>query len=77
MFVAGYQFQVLTPIFTVHWGLQTSKGRPPWRERQNDANRKVFEIFKREVFARYNKDPLKMVVPRKGPLKENNRNKIP
>lgn len=66
MFVAGYQFQVLSPIFTCHWGLQTVKSRPSWRERQNDANRKVFEVFKREVFARYHKDPLKMVLPKKG-----------
>lgn len=72
MFVAGYQFQVLSPIFTCHWGLQTVKSRPSWRERQNDANRKVFEVFKREVFARYHKDPLKMVLPKKG---NNNNNK--
>lgn len=31
MFVAGYQFQVLTPLFTIHWGLQNKKGRPAWR----------------------------------------------
>jgi beta-1,4-glucuronyltransferase 1 len=65
MFVAGYQFQVLSPIFTVHWGLQNKKSRPAWRERQNNINRKHFEIFKREVFARYHKDPLKMLLPRK------------
>ncbi|CRL06689.1 CLUMA_CG019439, isoform A [Clunio marinus] len=65
MFVAGYQFQVLTPLFTIHWGLQNKKGRPAWREHQNNINRKHFEIFKREVFARYHKDPLKMLVPKK------------
>lgn len=65
MFVAGYQFQVLSPLFTVHWGLQNKKSRPAWRERQNNVNRKYFEIFKREVFARYHKDPLKMLVPKK------------
>lgn len=70
MFVAGYQFQVLTPLFTIHWGLQNKKGRPAWREHQNNINRKHFEIFKREVFARYHKDPLKMLVPKKarGPI---------
>lgn len=71
MFVAGFQFQVLTPLFTIHWGLQHKKGRPAWREHQNNINRKHFEIFKREVFARYHKDPLKMLVPKKksrGPL---------
>ncbi|KAL0273096.1 UNVERIFIED_CONTAM: hypothetical protein PYX00_005853 [Menopon gallinae] len=61
MFVAGYQFEVLSPIFTIHWGLQGRKGRPPWRERQNSLNRREFEVFKREVFARYDKDPLKML----------------
>lgn len=59
MFLAGYQFQVLSPIFTCHWGMQNGKN-PAWRERQNSANRKQFEVFKREVFARYQKDPLKM-----------------
>lgn len=56
---------MLTPIFTVHWGLQNKKSRPSWRERQNSANRKHFENFKREVFARYHKDPLRMLVPKK------------
>lgn len=65
MFVAGYQFQVLSPIFTCHWGLQNKKSRPAWRERQNNMNRKQFEVFKREVFARYHKDPLKMLQPKK------------
>jgi len=65
MFVAGYQFQVLTPLFTIHWGLQNKKGRPAWREHQNNINRKHFEIFKRELFARYHKDPLKMLAPKK------------
>ncbi|PSN56389.1 hypothetical protein C0J52_13989 [Blattella germanica] len=65
MFVAGYQFQVLSPIFTCHWGLQNKKGRPSWRERQNSMNRRHFETFKSEVFARYRKDPLKMLAPKK------------
>ncbi|KAG7204748.1 hypothetical protein KM043_005161 [Ampulex compressa] len=61
MYVAGYQFKVLSPVFTGHWGLQTRKSRPAWRERQNSANRKHFETFKKEVFARYMRDPLKMM----------------
>ncbi|XP_043672949.1 beta-1,4-glucuronyltransferase 1 [Vespula pensylvanica] len=61
MFVAGYQFKVLSPVFTVHWGLQTRKSRPSWRERQNNANRKYFDMFKTEVFARYLRDPLNMM----------------
>lgn len=65
MFVAGYQFQVLSPIFTCHWGLQNKKSRPAWRERQNSVNRRHFDVFKREVFARYHKDPLRMLQPRK------------
>jgi N-acetyllactosaminide beta-1,3-N-acetylglucosaminyltransferase len=69
MYVAGYQFQVLSPIFSVHWGLQNKKSRPAWRERQNNVNRKYFEIFKREVFARYHKDPLKMLLPKKSSKK--------
>uniref|UniRef100_A0A182W9H0 Beta-1,4-glucuronyltransferase 1 n=1 Tax=Anopheles minimus TaxID=112268 RepID=A0A182W9H0_9DIPT len=70
MFVAGYQFQVLTPLFTVHWGLQNKKSRPAWRERQNNVNRKYFEVFKREVFARYHKDPLRMLLPKKSPKQQ-------
>ncbi|XP_008206491.1 uncharacterized protein LOC100114967 isoform X3 [Nasonia vitripennis] len=61
MYVAGYKFKVLSPTFTVHWGLQTRKSRPAWRERQNSVNRKHFEVFKKEVFARYMRDPLKML----------------
>ncbi|XP_073994319.1 beta-1,4-glucuronyltransferase 1 isoform X1 [Rhodnius prolixus] len=71
MFVVGYEFLVLSPVFTIHWGLQNRKGRPSWRERQNTNNRKNFDQFKREVFARYNKDPLNMVV---GRTKEQNTN---
>ncbi|XP_066260700.1 beta-1,4-glucuronyltransferase 1 isoform X2 [Euwallacea similis] len=61
MFVAGYEFFVLSPIFTCHWGLQVKKSRPPWREHQNNLNRKQFDNFKKEIFARYNKDPLNMI----------------
>ncbi|XP_076043297.1 beta-1,4-glucuronyltransferase 1 isoform X2 [Oratosquilla oratoria] len=66
MFVSGYSFQVLAPIFTLHWGMQGKMGRPAWREKQNNANRRLFEGFKKEVFARYQRDPLHMV-------KKNNR----
>lgn len=69
MFVAGYKFQVLTPIFTCHWGLQNKKGRPAWRERQNNLNRKQFEVFKKEIYARYHRDPLQMLQPKKPPAK--------
>ena len=53
MFVAGVQFQVLSPAFTVHWGLQTKQARPAWRELQNNENRRHFEMFKKEVAIRY------------------------
>ncbi|XP_060527077.1 beta-1,4-glucuronyltransferase 1 [Cylas formicarius] len=65
MYVAGYEFLVLSPIFTCHWGLQVKRTRPSWREHQNSMNRKQFDNFKREIFARYNKDPLNMMSPRK------------
>ncbi|XP_019767837.2 beta-1,4-glucuronyltransferase 1 isoform X2 [Dendroctonus ponderosae] len=65
MFVAGYEFLVLSPIFTCHWGLQVKKTRPPWREHQNNLNRRQFDQFKKEIFSRYNKDPLNMIKPKK------------
>ncbi|XP_026469803.1 beta-1,4-glucuronyltransferase 1-like [Ctenocephalides felis] len=64
-YVAGYQFVVLSPIFTCHWGMTNRRTRPAWRERQNYLNRRHFEVFKREVFARYHKDPLKMMQPKR------------
>lgn len=60
MFVAGYTFKVLSPIFTCHWGLQVKKTRPDWREQQNNANRKKFDTFKREILVRYKKDQSKL-----------------
>ena len=56
MWTAGWQFQVLSPAFALHWGLQDKKGRPSWRERQNSNNRRKFPHFKKEIFAKYNKD---------------------
>ncbi|KAM7342731.1 beta-1,4-glucuronyltransferase 1 isoform 2-T2 [Cochliomyia hominivorax] len=55
MYVSGYSFYVLTPVFTCHWGLQKKNARPSWREQQNTFNSKRFEIFKKEIFARYKK----------------------
>lgn len=69
MFVAGFQFQVLSPIFTIHPGLQNKKHQL-LREQQNNKNRRAFDGFKREVFARYNKDPLKMMVPQQAKKKQ-------
>lgn len=59
MFLAGYQFYVLSPIFTIHWGLQLKKSRPPWRESQNTKNMKKFKEFKRELLVKYKKNPPK------------------
>ncbi|XP_011184561.1 beta-1,4-glucuronyltransferase 1 [Zeugodacus cucurbitae] len=55
MFISGYTFFVLSPVFTCHWGLQQKKARPVWREQQNNLNRKRFEMFKHEILARYKK----------------------
>lgn len=67
MFVAGYEFLVLSPIFTVHWGLQVKKSRPTWREQQNSKNMKLFDGFKRELLAKYRNDPLNMLKKKKRP----------
>ena len=56
MNLSGWQFLVLSPIFSIHWGLQKKKGRPTWRERQNSNNRNKFQQFKKEIFAKYNRD---------------------
>ncbi|XP_034937625.1 beta-1,4-glucuronyltransferase 1 [Chelonus insularis] len=53
MFIAGYQFKVLSPVFTVHWGLQSRRNRSVWRERQNILNRRQFEQFKKEIYTKY------------------------
>ena len=62
-----FSSKVLSPVFTVHWGLAKKKGRPTWRERfffkcvflidffsprQNSNNRKRFPHFKKELYAR-------------------------
>uniref|UniRef100_A0A1I8MFG4 Beta-1,4-glucuronyltransferase 1 n=1 Tax=Musca domestica TaxID=7370 RepID=A0A1I8MFG4_MUSDO len=62
MYIAGYSFHVLTPVFTCHWGLQKkNNARPSWREQQNTINSKRFEIFKKEIFARYKHPPIKQL----------------
>ena len=66
MNLANWKFLVLSPIFSVHWGLVTTKkSRPSWRERQNSNNRRKFSHFKKELFARYNKDYSKEVIKEK------------
>lgn len=53
MYIAGYEFLVLSPIFACHWGLQPKRGRPAWRDQQNLANGQLFKTFKLEIFAKY------------------------
>ena len=74
MHVAGFTFYVLSPVFTCHWGLQHKKSRPPWREHQNNVNRKRFNVFKNEILARH-KSPL--VAHKSKILKNVNDVKIP
>lgn len=54
MIAAGYQFQVLSPIFACHWGLQTRKedySLP--RRKQVAMNSGLIRTFKTEVNAQY------------------------
>ena len=60
MHTAGWTFHVLSPIFAIHWGFQVKKGRPNWREKQNNKNRIRFKSFKNEVLARYGKGEIKI-----------------
>ena len=71
MWVQGFSFQVLSPIFAIHWGYQKKKTRPQWRERQNNRNRLRFKLFKDEIWARYGKTP-----PSPKPTKKKSWNKI-
>uniref|UniRef100_A0A6A7G5F3 Beta-1,4-glucuronyltransferase 1 n=1 Tax=Hirondellea gigas TaxID=1518452 RepID=A0A6A7G5F3_9CRUS len=75
MFVSGYEFFVLSPLFTLHWGMQVKKSRPQWRETQNNKNRKRFEGFKKEILGRYQKDPLGMMKPKRKIIKKSWKNK--
>ena len=53
--MAGWTFEVLSPIFAIHWGFQKKSERPPWREKQNNQNRIRFDRFKAELLGRYTK----------------------
>ena len=55
MWMAGWTFEVLSPIFAIHWGFQKKSERPPWREKQNNQNRIRFDRFKAELLGRYTK----------------------
>jgi len=68
MHIAGYQFYVLSPVFTGHWGLQRKQARPAWREQQNNANRRKFDVFKSEIFVRYKNDPRLLLKSKKNQI---------
>ena len=55
MFLRGWKFQVLSPSFGVHLGLQVRKSRPGWRERQAARNAGQIPAFKREAIVRAGK----------------------
>ena len=45
MALSDWSFHVLSPIFTIHWGLQLKQQRrlPAWRKRQMEKNRQLFD----------------------------------
>jgi hypothetical protein len=45
MALSDWSFHVLSPIFTIHWGLQMKQQRrlPAWRKRQMEKNRLLFD----------------------------------
>jgi len=54
MALAGWSFQVLSPIFSIHWGLQMKQRRQPnWRKTQMDANRRLFDVINNEMKIKY------------------------
>lgn len=56
MITAGYQFHVLSPIFSCHWGLQThERSYNPSRKQQVNKNAGLLKSFKAELAARYPK----------------------
>ena len=49
MYVAGYSFYLLNNAFATHWGFQSLKTRPVWRDRQQEINNAKFDEFAKEV----------------------------
>lgn len=61
MALSGWSFHVLSPIFTIHWGMQMKQRRPSWRKIQMDRNRRLFDVIHHELKAKYgllNKSPV-------------------
>lgn len=62
MALSGWSFHVLSPIFTIHWGMQMKQRRPAWRKNQMDRNRRLFDVIHHELKAKYgllNKSPVR------------------
>jgi hypothetical protein len=58
MWLHDWKFKVLSPMFAIHWGLQTRRTRPMWRERQNVDNRNLWmNQIRKEMFVAAGKDP--------------------
>jgi hypothetical protein len=58
MWVADWTFQVISPIFSIHWGfLQSTKEYSKSRIEQTYANSRRFIDFKNEVWFKYGKKP--------------------
>eukprot|EP00095_Tigriopus_kingsejongensis_P007170 maker-scaffold211_size255937-snap-gene-1.15 protein:Tk07170 transcript:maker-scaffold211_size255937-snap-gene-1.15-mRNA-1 annotation:"n-acetyllactosaminide beta- -n-acetylglucosaminyltransferase-like" len=66
MYVSGYEFFVLNNAFTNHWGFQSIKTRPQYRAIQQMKNNARFDVFAKELNARYENDPYDMMTKLKG-----------
>jgi hypothetical protein len=60
LFVAGWEFKVISPIYLVHLGIKRTKDHSVWRAQQNNDNRAIYKLFKNEVQARYKQVDLKI-----------------
>ena len=59
--MAGYNFFVLNNAFISHWGYQAPVDPPEWRVKQRIVNENKFVNFAKEMVARYDRDPLRML----------------
>jgi hypothetical protein len=54
MWVDDWTFQVISPIFAIHWGFQESiDGYSESRKKQINDNTEKFNDFKKEIWLRY------------------------
>lgn len=74
MALGGWSFQVLSPIFSIHWGLQMKqRRRPSWRKTQMDANRRLFDTIHNEIKVKYGH----RLAAKKSPTPSSQSNKLP